>query len=106
MTMRTLKQLLLLLSLALPATYAAAQVSSGVSGTIESVMMDDGIIVIDGRRLAIQAADLVITYKGQPVRASFLDAGMTVLYSTRDDGRVYSITLIGPASVLDALQNQ
>lgn len=104
--MRILSKLLLLLALALPAVHAAAQVMSGVSGTIEEVLMDEGLIVIDGKRLVVRPSDLVITYKGAPVRASFLDAGMTVLYSTRDDGSVSTITLIGPASVLDALQNQ
>jgi hypothetical protein len=104
--MRTLAKLLMLLTLALPAAYTAAQVSSGVSGKIDDVLLDDGVIVIDGKRLVVRPSDLVITYKGQPVRTSFLDAGMSVLYSTRSDGAVYSITLIGPATVLDALDNQ
>jgi hypothetical protein len=103
--MRTLAKLLMLVSLALPAAYAAAQVSSGVSGRIDAVLIDDGVIVIDGQRLVVRPSDLVITYKGQAIRSSFLDAGMSVLYSTRSDGSVYSITLIGPANVLDALDN-
>ena len=103
--MKTLSKLLLLLALILPA-YVGAQQMTAVSGTIDSVQMDDGIIVIDGKRLVVRAGDLVITYKGTAIRSSFLDTGMQVLYSTRPDGSVSSLTLIGPTSVLEALQNQ
>ena len=98
--------LLLVAALAAPASELAAQALSNVQGTIDEVMMDDGIIVIDGKQLVVRAADLVITYKGEPVRSSFLDTGMSVFYSTRSDGSVSEITLIGPASVLDALSQQ
>jgi hypothetical protein len=104
--MKILAKLVLLAALVLPAAYASAQAAAGLSGTIDEVMMDDGVIVISGRRLVVRAADLVITYKGEPVRSSFLDAGMTVQYSTRSDGSVDQITLIGPAAVLEAIQDQ
>jgi hypothetical protein len=104
--MRMMTKLLLLLALVLPAAYAGAQQMTSVSGTIDSVLMDDGIIVIDGKRLAVRAADLAITYKGVAIRPAFLDTGMQVVYSTRADGSVSTITLIGPAAVLDALQDQ
>ncbi len=104
--MRMMTKLLLLLALVFPAAYAGAQQMTSVSGTIDSVLMDDGIIVIDGKRLPVRAADLAITYKGVAIRPAFLDAGMQVVYSTRADGSVSTITLIGPAAVLDALQDQ
>lgn len=104
--MRTLVNLGLALLLALGALPAAAQAVTNVQGTIDSVMMDDGYIVISGRQLPVRAAELVITYKGEPVRAAFLDAGMAVFYSTRADGSVSSITLVGPVSVLEALDRQ
>lgn len=104
--MKPFNVLALLLVLALSALQVLAQAVSNVQGTIDSVMIDDGYIVIDGRQLPIRPADLVITYKGEPIRASFLDAGLSVFYSTRSDGSVSEITLVGPVTVLEGFSKQ
>jgi hypothetical protein len=104
MTMRSLAKLFLLLVLVVPAAQVSAQVQNNIQGRIDSVMLDDGVIVINGRQLAIREADLVITYQGEPIRAFFLTEGLTVFYSTRADGSVSEITLIGPASILDNIE--
>jgi hypothetical protein len=102
--MNTLAKLLLLLALLAPAAHVSAQAQNNIQGRIDSVMIDDGVIVINGRRLAIRQAELVITYKGEPIRPFFLSEGLSVFYSTRADGSVSEITLIGPASVLDKIE--
>lgn len=97
-----LSRLALLLILGLSAaTHVNAQAS--INGKIDEVMLDDSYIVIDGKRMVVRAAALVITYKGEPVRASFLSEGQSVMYKTADDGSVSEITLIGPSSELDQL---
>jgi c-di-GMP-binding flagellar brake protein YcgR len=106
MKMRTLPKLVLLLALAIPALPVSAQNPGRISGEIDEVMLDDGYIVIDGKRLVVRAGDLVITYKGEPFRATFLSQGQTIMYETRDDGSVSEITLIGPSSELDQIRNQ
>lgn len=102
MTTDILTRLLLVLALTAPAAYVSAQASS-IPGKIDSVMVDDGYIVIDGKQMPVRGGDLVITYKGEAVRTSFLAPGLNVLYSTRSDGSVSEITLLGPSNVLDQL---
>ncbi len=101
-----ISRLVLLLVLASPAAYVSAQVQLGVLGKIDSVMLDDGYIVIDGKRLVVREGDLVITYKGEPFRSSFLNPGLSVRYSTRADGSVSELMLIGPSLRLDRTNNQ
>lgn len=103
MNANALSRILLLLALALPAVQVSAQAQSNVRGALETIMIDDNYIVIDGKRLVVREADLVITYKGEPVRASLLSSGMTVMYSTRADGSLSELVLIGPAAELDQL---
>ena len=104
--MHYFSRLLLLLALMVPTAYVAAQAQSNLQGTIDRVMMDDGFIVINGKQLVVRAADLVITYQGEPIRSSFLTEGLTVFYSTRADGSVSEITLIGPANILGQFGNE
>lgn len=95
--------LVLLASLAMPATELSAQARSNVQGTIDSVMLDDKYIIINGERLPLREDELVITWKGRQLRPSLMSEGMIVFYSTRDDGSVRTITLIGPAELLDQI---
>jgi hypothetical protein len=104
--MKTLPKLMLLLALTAPAALAQAQPSRGVLGKVDSVMLDDQVIVIDGKRLVVREAELVVTYKGRPVRATFVAEGLSISYSTREDGSVSEITLVGPADVLEQIDNQ
>lgn len=93
----------LFLALALPVAAVLAQARTNLRGTIELVMLDEQYMIVDGQRLAVREADLVVTYNGAPLRASLLTQGMTMIYSTHADGSVAQITLIGPATLLDEL---
>ena len=95
--------LVLLTALMMPGAQLAAQVRSNVQGTIDSVMLDEQYIVIDGERLTLREADLVVMWKGTQLRASLLEPGMSIFFSTHDDGSIRSITLVGPADVLEQL---
>lgn len=101
----TFYKLLLILVLAMPAAAGFAQSSSGF-GTIDEVMQDDGYIVIDGKRLVFDSGDVVITYNGEKMRSSFLSPGLSVRYSTDSEGKVKELVLIGPARILDQINNQ
>lgn len=100
---RIVTTLVLLASLAMPAAELSAQARSNVQGRIDSVMLDDQYIVIDGQRLSLREDELVVTWNGRQLRPSLMSEGMVVFYSTHDDGTVRSITLIGPAEVLEQI---
>lgn len=100
---RIATMLVLLASLAMPAAPLYAQARSNVQGKIDSVMLDEHYIVINGERLPLREDELVVTWNGRQLRASLMSEGMTVFYSTRDDGSVRSITLIGPADELQKI---
>lgn len=95
----------LLAALMLPGAPLYAQKRDNVQGRIDEVMLDEQYIVIDGKRLVLREADMVVTYKGQPLRASLLAPGMALFFSTHEDGSIRTITLIGPADVLDQINN-
>jgi hypothetical protein len=97
-------KLLLVLLIGLP-VHAGAQAVSNVLGTLESGLLEGGFIVIDGARLVVRADELVITYEGKAVRNSVLQEGLRVFYSTRADGSVSELTLVGPAEILEQLDN-
>jgi Tfp pilus assembly PilM family ATPase len=101
--MKTLCKLLLALALALPALQVSAQAVRNVSGTIDEFMIDEHYMVVDGKRLVVNEGNLVITYKGEPVRPSLVSRGLTIFYSTSADGSVSEIVLVGPAARLDQI---
>ena len=104
--MKTYARWLLVAALAAPTLALHAQAVSNASGTIEEFMIDEGYMVVDGKRVAIREADLVITYKGETIRPSLVSPGLTIFYSTRADGTVSEITLIGPVTRLEQIDNQ
>lgn len=103
MKMHAILKLALVLVLGVPASLALAQARSNVYGTIDEVLLDDHVIVIDGERIVVREDELVITYKGEPIRPSLLDTGMSVMFSTRADGSLSEVTLVGPTDVLEEL---
>ncbi|HEY0961776.1 MAG TPA: hypothetical protein VGE69_05405 [Pseudomonadales bacterium] len=94
---------MLLASLAMPAAELSAQARSNVQGTIDSVMLDEQYIVVDGERMPLREDELVVTWKGEALRPSLLKPGMSIFFSTQDDGTIRSITLIGPADLLEQI---
>jgi hypothetical protein len=95
--------LVLLAALMLPAAQLGAQARTNVQGKIDSVMLDDQSIIIDGQSLAIYESQLVVMWKGRVLRPSMLSPGMSIFFSTADDGSVRAITLIGPAEILERI---
>ena len=104
--MKAIGKLLLALALALPAMQAGAQALRNVSGTIEKFAIDEHYMIVDGKRLVVNEEGLVITYKGQVWSPSLVSPGLTIQYSTRADGSVTEIVLIGPAARLDRVNQQ
>jgi hypothetical protein len=103
MTHRITTVLVLLATLALPAAQLNAQARNNVQGRIDDVLLDDQTIIIDGEALPVYESQLVVTWKGRVLRPSLLSPGMSIFFSTADDGSVRSITLIGPAEILERI---
>src|SRR5688500_14249675 len=59
---------MLLASLAMPAAELSAQARSNLQGTIDSVMLDERYIVVDGERMPLREDELVVTWKGEALR--------------------------------------
>jgi hypothetical protein len=95
----------LVLMLALPAGSLMAQQESRVTrslGTIDEINQDYGYIIVDGNRMEFRDAEVVITYRGMPIRSSLLSKGIRISYTTGRDGSVSNIALIGPTDILQA----
>lgn len=103
--MKTLFTLVQALAFTLSTALACAQGARSISGKIDEFMIDDHYMVIDGKRLVVNEGDLVITYKGEAVSPSLVSRGLTIFYSTRADGSVSEIVLVGPAARLERLND-
>lgn len=89
----------------------ATALQSGVvsplqNGVLETVMQDDGYLVISGSRFTWREADARISYRGRPLRSSLLAAGQRVSYRTRSDGSLAELSVSAPDAALDRIDQQ
>ena len=103
-----LLQVVLVLVLALPLATTAQErgLSQLQRGVIDSVMQDDGYIIISGQRYRYSDAEIEIRYRGEPLPGSFLSAGQSIEFRTGSDGSVRDIVVTAPDRGLDEVNAQ
>ena len=90
-----------LLALPVSATAQDNVLSPLQRGVIDTVMQDDGYIVIDGKRYVWRHADVRISYRDEALPASYLSSGQRIEYRTHPDGSVRTIVVTAPNRSLD-----
>ena len=78
-------------------------VTQAVRGTIQELRQDEGYITISGRRVPFLHGESQVFLNGVLVKASLLDEGMVVRYSTNAAGTITMIEILGPLDKLRAI---
>ena len=100
---KRIPRLLLVLLCAVPLSAAAQDgtLAPLQRGVIDTVMQQDGYIIIDGQRYEWRNGEVTITYRGQPRRSSILAEGQRIEFRLNPDGSVHSVVVTSPNRSLD-----
>ena len=94
------------LALLFGATAYAQDVLSGAqTGTLQLMRQDDGYITISGRNYNFDNEVSKVFLGGDEVDSATLDEGMVVRYTLNRQGVLLRIEIIGPASKINAIED-
>lgn len=76
-----------------------------MSGTIQAISQDDGVIVVSGQKLIYREGEVRIRYDGREIPSVYLRSGMRVTYRANAQGHVTDIIIAAPDSELEKMDN-
>jgi len=85
--------------------YAQDVLPGAQTGTLQLMRQDDGYITISGRNYNFDNEVSKVFLGGDEVDSAMLDEGMVVRYTLNRQGVLLRIEIIGPASKINAIED-
>ncbi len=95
----------LLLMLASFSASAQGVLSNTQTGTIQAEAQDDGYLTISGQNYVFRTGTSQVFLNGEQVGDEVLDEGLVVRYTLNRDGVLARIEILGPITMIQALQD-